>query len=150
MSRHLPIDKTRWSTCRKELPAAQSGLRYFINEIYGRHVTIYSDHAPLVMAFKNPQGFQLHDPVAQRALMEIGQFTKDIRHIAGHKNVGSDFLSRIPPDSRGSEYEERQTLVQPCNSTPLPIASLEGHTLIAMSPSVIQAAQQKCKETELI
>ena len=78
MSRHLPIDKVAWSTCRRELLAAQSGLRYFIAEIYGRHCTIFSDHAPLVLAFKNPQGFQLHDPVAQRALMEIGQFTKDV------------------------------------------------------------------------
>ena len=84
MSIHLPIEKTKWSTCRKELLAAQAGVRYFISEIYGRHCTIYSDHAPLVMAFKNPQGFQLHDPVAQRALMEIGQFTKDIRHIEEH------------------------------------------------------------------
>ena len=105
MSKHLPIDKCRWSTCRKELLAAQSGLRYFINEIYGRHCTIYSDHAPLVHAFKNPQGFQLHDPVAQRALMEIGQFTKDIRHISGNKNIGSDFLSRIPPELKGSAYQ---------------------------------------------
>ena len=54
MSRHLSIDKVRWSTCRKELLAAQAGLRYFIGEIYGRHCTIFSDHAPLVLAFKNP------------------------------------------------------------------------------------------------
>ena len=106
MSRHLPIEKVKWSTCRKELLAAQAGLRYFITEIYGRHCTIFSDHAPLVLAFKNPNGFQLHDPVAQRALMEIGQFTKDVRHIAGLQNTGSDFLSRIPPEVKGSAYEE--------------------------------------------
>ena len=141
MSKHLPIDKTRWSTCRKELLAAQAGVRYFINEIYGRHCTIYSDHAPLVLAFKNPQGFQLHDPVAQRALIEIGQFTKDIRHIAGQKNIGSDFLSRIPPEAKGTEFVERQLS---------PIASLEGQKLVAMSPRVIFEAQQSCQETELI
>ena len=142
MSRHLSIDKTRWSTCRKELLAAQAGVRYFINEIYGRHCTIYSDHAPLVMAFKNPQGFQLHDPVAQRALMEIGQFTKDIRHIAGHKNVGSDFLSRIPPEARGSEYDERHL-------SPI-AASIEGHKLMCMSPSVLEEAQANCREVDLV
>ena len=138
MSRHLSIDKVAWSTCRKELLAAQAGLRYFISEIYGRHCTIFSDHAPLVLAFKNPQGFQLHDPVAQRALMEIGQFTKDVRHIAGLKNTGSDFLSRIPQETRGSAYQEPQ------------VASLEGHKLIAMSPAVIGEAQSNCRETELI
>ena len=108
MSRHLSDDKARWSTCRKELLAAQAGLCYFISEIYGRHCTIFSDHAPLVLAFQNPQGFQLHDPVAQRALVEIGQFTKDVRHIAGLANVGSDFLSRIPKAVKGSAYTKFQ------------------------------------------
>ena len=141
MSKHLSIDKTRWSTCRKELLAAQAGLRYFINEIYGRHCTIYSDHAPLVLAFKNPQGFQLHDPVAQRALMEIGQFTKDIRHIAGHKNVGSDYLSRIPPEARGTEYEERLLSTKASF-----VSAIEGHKLEAVSPAVIFEEQQSCEE----
>ena len=142
MSRHLPIDKIQWSTCRKELLAAQAGLRYFITEIYGRHCTIFSDHAPLVLAFKNPQGFQLHDPVAQRALMEIGQFTKDVRHIAGLANTGSDFLSRIPPQLKGSAYDESGMSAE--------LASIEGQKLIAMSPQVIYDAQQQCSELELI
>ena len=30
MSRHLPLDKVKWSTCRKELLAAQAGMRYFM------------------------------------------------------------------------------------------------------------------------
>ena len=145
MSRHLSIDKTRWSTCRKELLAAQAGLRYFINEIYGRHCIIYSDHAPLVLAFKNPQGFQLHDPVAQRALMEIGQFTKDIRHISGQENVGSDFLSRIQPELRGSAYEDSTT-----NKSSPYVAALEGHRLQAMSPQVIFDEQKQCQETRLL
>ena len=138
MSKHLSVDKCRWSTCRKELLAAQSGLRYFINEIYGRHCIIYSDHAPLVLAFKNPLGFQLHDPVAQRALMEIGQFTKDIRHIAGKQNVGSDFLSRIPSELKGSAYDEI------CS------ASVEGHKLECLSPKVLKEAQENCAETKKI
>ena len=143
MSRHLSVDKTRWSTCRKELLAAQAGLRYFISEIYGRHCTIFSDHAPLVLAFKNPMGFQLHDPVAQRALVEIGQFTKDVRHIAGLKNTGSDFLSRIPQEIMGSEYVDK---TKPHNQ----IAALEGYKLISMSPEVIRKAQETCKETQSI
>ena len=143
MSRHLPFDKVQWSTCRKELLAAQAGLRYFISEIYGRHCTIWSDHAPLVLAFKNPQGFQLHDPVAQRALMEIGQFTKDVRHVSGLANVGSDFLSRIPPSAKGSAYEESSTLTNE-------VATIEGKKLVCISPAVIHEAQQSCKEMELI
>ena len=166
MSRHLTVDKCRWSTCRKELLAAQAGLRYFINEIYGRHCIIYSDHAPLVLAFKNPQGFQLHDPVAQRALMEIGQFTKDVRHIAGQQNVGSDFLSRIPADLKGSAYEQpsghkaregwpptnSQTGHKaregwpPTNSQNETISSLEGYRLECVSPAIVAEAQEQDEE----
>ena len=139
MSRHLSLDKVKWSTGRKELLAAQSGLRYFISEIYGRHCTIYSDHAPFVLAFKNPQGYQLHDPVAQRALMEIGQFTKDVRHIAGLKNNGSDFLSRIPPELTGSAYQDTLASITK-------IAAVEGQKLHCMSPKVLQEAQETCQE----
>ena len=137
MSKHLPIEKVNWATYRKELFAVQAGIRYFISEIYGRHCTVYSDHAPLVSAFKN-QGFQLHDPVAQRALMEIGQFTRDIRHIAGSKNAGSDFLSRIPPDLKGTAFVAET------------VSALEGFKLISMSASVLFQAQQECEETNLL
>ena len=132
-SRHLPVEKSNWAVYRKELLAAQAGLRYFIEEIYGRHCTIWTDHLPLVSAY-NGQGFQLHDPVAQRALLEISQFTKDIKHISGAANGGSDFFSRIPPpnDKKGSVYSE--------------ISVLEGHKLEALSPAVLHEAQSECSD----
>ena len=160
MSRHLPIEKVNWSTCRKETLAAQAGLRYFITEIYGRHCTIFSDHAPLVLAFKNPQGFQLHDPVMQRALVEIGQFTRDVRHIAGLKNTGSDFLSRIPKALQGSAYKDEASLSSTVPPEPAvddrrkcptaEVMALEGRKLTAMNPLAIYEAQTACKEVELI
>ena len=91
---------------------------------------------PLVNAWKG-QGFQPHDPVAQRALLELSQFTKDIRHIAGQSNNGSDYFSRLPPpDKRGTVY--------------LDSAALEGHKLEALSPAVIFEEQQKCEEIKEI
>ena len=71
--------------------------------------------------------------MAQRALTEIGMFTKDIRHIAGQNNSGSDYFSRLPPpDKKGTVY--------------LDSAALEGHKLEALSPAVIFEEQQKCEE----
>ena len=134
-SRHLSQDKIKWAIYRKEILACQAGLRYFIKEIYGRHFTIFSDHAPLVQAFKN-QNYQLHDPVAQRALMEIGMFTKDIRHLAGKDNVGSDFFSRIAPEVKGTAYDE--------------LAALEGLKLYSISAKEIFKEQQNCAEIELL
>ena len=132
-SRHLPVEKSNWATYRKELLAAQSGLRYFISDIYGKHCTIWTDHMPLVKAYEG-NGFQLHDPVAQRALMEISQFTKDIRHIAGVKNCGSDYFSRIPQNKLGSIYDSA--------------AIMEGHKLETISPKVILESQMECDEIE--
>ena len=93
--------------------------------------------------------------MAQRALMEIGQFTKDIRHIPGLKNVGSDYLSRIDPKLKGSVYQEsvnnKPVSVKSDEQSILPdIAALEGHRLRAMSPAVVFQAQEDCKEVKLI
>ena len=130
---HLSSDKAKWAIYRKEILACQAGVRYFIKEIYGRAFMIFSDHLPLVQAFKGP-GYQLHDPVAQRALMEIGMFTKDIRHIAGKDNVGSDFFSRMEPS--GSAYDE--------------LAAVEGFKIYSMCPSELKLAQDKCEEVSRI
>ena len=127
-SRHLPVEKSNWAVYRKELLGAQASVRYFISEIYGRNCTLYSDHKPLCDAYKG-QGFQLHDPVAQRALLEISQFVTDVVHVPGIENGGSDFFSRLKP--------------------PI-IPSLEGHKLEAVSPAAIAEAQDKCTEIEEI
>ena len=66
---------------------------------------------------------------AQRALVEIGQFTKDVRHIAGLKNVASDFLSRIPPDLKGSAFVDAVEVpdnIPPLHITPeAPLSALK-------------------------
>ena len=144
-SRHLPIDKTKWATYRLELLAVQSALRHFVNEIYGRHLSVWTDHKPLEMAFKG-QGFQLHDPVAQRALIEIGQFTRDIRHIAGRDNEGSDYLSRIPL----ANVTKAEIDVKKKGTAYLDVNALEGHKLEAVSAKIIAEEQGKCPETEYI
>ena len=87
--------------------------------------------------------------------MEIGQFTKDVRHIAGLKNVGSDFLSRISPDLRGTEYSDVAAfnlVAQKYGKTPShnEISVLEGHKLECLSPSVVSEAQSECNEVDLI
>ena len=83
--------------------------------------------------------------------MEIGQFTKDVTHISGLKNTGSDFLSRIPVELKGSVYSDdanginRSANVASTTSV-VNIAALEGHKLKALSPAVVAESQNKCKE----
>merc|ERR1711923_161897 len=92
-SRHLGPDKQKWSTFRKELYACVQSLRHFLPDFYGRHITIYSDHLPLTKSFAS-NTLQSNDPVAQRQLVEIGMFTKDVRYLEAKNNHMADFLSR--------------------------------------------------------
>ena len=43
-------------------------------------MVIFTDHKPIVGAFKSPQG-QQHDPVALNYLLEVAQYTKHVRYI---------------------------------------------------------------------
>ncbi len=59
----------------------------------GRHIAIYTDHKPLMHAFK--QKPERASPWQFRRLDFIGQFTTDIRHISGSNNIVADALSRV-------------------------------------------------------
>ena len=140
-SRGLGQDKLSWSTYRKELMAAQHGVRHFLEDINGRHFTIFSDHRPLIESFKS-NNLQENDPVAFRALQEIGMFTRDVRHIEGEKNVFADFLSRIEPAKLGDVH----------TSALDKLASLSADTmqLQTMDPKTLEVSQQSCKQVENI
>ena len=66
----------------------------------------------------------------------------DIRHISGAKNVGSDYLSRIPPDKRGTIYSDQSKSAQ--------VATLDGHKLVSMDPALLFEHQQACEEIKNI
>ena len=97
----------KYSVFKKELLGAFKSLRHFLPEIYGKHVTIYTDHLPLQMAFEAPSDkIPLNDPQVYRQLTEIGRFTRDIKHVSGVDNIFADYLSRLPPSKRGAAYLE--------------------------------------------
>ena len=92
-SKHLKTNEVAWSTFKRELYAIQQGLRHFMAEIDGRHVVCYTDHLPIVGAFQNP-GALMHDNVAKAHLVEISQWTQDVRYLKGKSNVVADAMSR--------------------------------------------------------
>ena len=73
--------------------------------MYGKHLTIYVDHLPLVQAY-NSNSIPSNDPQIYREIKEIARFTRDIRHVSGVDNIFADFLSRIRPEQRGTAYLE--------------------------------------------
>lgn len=92
-SKRMTEAQRRYSTYDRELLAIYQSIRHFKHLIEGRQCIIHTDHKPLTFAFaQNPDKAS---PRQLRHLDLIGQYTTDIRYIAGKDNVVADTLSRI-------------------------------------------------------
>lgn len=92
-SRTLNKAQRKYSTYDRELLAAYAAVKYFHFILEGRPFILYTDHKPLIYAFRKKQDNAT--PRQLRQLDYISQFTTDIRHISGSKNIIADNLSRI-------------------------------------------------------
>ena len=102
-NKHLSTDKQKWSVFRRELHAIQQSMRAFLPDFEGRHLIVWTDHKAIVDAFKASSP-QPHDSVAYNAILEISQWTSDIRFVEGKSNVVADMLSRPPDVPLGTAY----------------------------------------------
>ncbi|GBO17180.1 Retrovirus-related Pol polyprotein from transposon gypsy [Araneus ventricosus] len=71
--------------------ASETAIGAVLHE--GRDFVVFTDHKPLTFAFK--QNHENNSPRQIRHLEFIGQFTSDIRYIAGSSNLVADTFSRI-------------------------------------------------------
>ena len=92
-SKSLSNSQKNWSVFNKELHALHLSIRHFLPEILGRNLSCFTDHKAVSDSFKKPE-LKLNDGIAARKLLEISQFTRNVYHIAGDKNLAADFLSR--------------------------------------------------------
>lgn len=92
-SKKLNNAQSKYSAYDRELLACYEAIKHFRQFLEGRHFTLFTDHKPLVYAFR--QNPNKASPRQFRHLDFIGQFTTDIRHVAGTDNVPADTLSRI-------------------------------------------------------
>ena len=91
-SRKLSAAEEKYSTFDRELLACVAALRHFRFVLEGRSFHIETDHKPLTFALH-----RISDPWSarqQRHLAYVAEFTADLRHVAGVKNVVADTLSR--------------------------------------------------------
>ena len=139
-SKHLNQAQKKYSVFKKELYAAHQSLRYFLPEVKGREVAIFSDHLPLCQAMDSDK-LPLHDPQSHRQLMEIALFTRDLRHISGKNNLVADFFSRAgASDKIGDIYKETNDSIE--------IASAETLRFQNVSVQALADLQQHCEETK--
>jgi hypothetical protein len=92
-SKKLTIAQQKYSAYDRELTAIYQSIIHFKFLLEGRKFIIFTDHKPLIFAFK--QTPEKASPRQLRHLDLIGQFSTDIRHIAGKDNIVADLLSRI-------------------------------------------------------
>merc|ERR1711951_54228 len=78
-SKKFKPNETNWSTFRRELLAVKEAIRHFIPEIDGKELIVFTDHLPLLGAFKSQNSLR-HDPIAYNHLLEISNWTSTIKH----------------------------------------------------------------------
>lgn len=93
-SKKLTDAQKKYSTYDRELLAIYLSVKHFRNQVEGRQFIVYSDHKPLMFAFKKI-GSDSETPRRTRQLIFISEFTTDIRHVKGDSNVVADSLSRV-------------------------------------------------------
>ena len=89
-SRKLTDTEVRYSATERELLAIVYAYNQFYSHVYGRKITFFTDHQPLVTMnkLKSPHGR------LGRLFFKLTGVDYDIKYIEGNKNFLPDFLSR--------------------------------------------------------
>jgi hypothetical protein len=96
-SSKLSFPELKYSTFDRELLATFAAVRHFRFVLEGRHFRLLTDHMPLFLAMRRVCAPWSARQVRQLAY--ISEFTTDLRHVQGSKNVVADAL-RLPSSTR--------------------------------------------------
>ncbi len=92
-SRKLSSAESKYSTFDRELLAVFAAIRHFRFVLEGRPLRILTDHLPLTLAMRRVS--PLWSARQVRQLAYVSEFSTDIWHTPGLKNVVADTLSRL-------------------------------------------------------
>ena len=93
-SRRLSSCERNYSVFDKELLAIYAATIKFRSFIEGKHTTVFTDHKPLIFAFRKQTS---SSPRQARQLSLLSEYIDDIVHLSGKDNVVADCLSRDTP-----------------------------------------------------
>ncbi|KAJ8721092.1 hypothetical protein PYW08_006557 [Mythimna loreyi] len=137
-SHKLNDAQKKYSPYDRELLAIYEAIKYFRHMVEARTFTVYTDHKPLIFAFRlNRESLS---PRQFRYLDYIGQFTTDIRHLPGSDNVVADALSRVEEVSTIIDFKDLAKLQDEdpelqgllLNGTALKLKKIAGSTHISV------------------
>lgn len=103
-SRQLSRQERQYCATRRELLAIVQATKHFHHYLYGREITVRTDHAALkwLLSFKNPEG------QTARWLEHLQQYHFTIEHRPGEKHGNADALSRRPCLSDACKHCSKQ------------------------------------------
>jgi hypothetical protein len=107
-SRALSEAETRYAQIEKELLSILYACEKFSQFVYGRRVTVQSDHKPLETIFK--KALSQTTPRLQRMLLRLLKYDLEVRYTPGKQMYVADTLSRayltMPPTKDECELAE--------------------------------------------
>ena len=103
-SKKLSSKECGWPAYYRELLAVYESIQHFRHILEGYPFTIYTDHKPLTHAFTQKK--EKLPPIQLNQLSFISQFSTDIVHIEGSKNIIADTMSRVEAISSSINYED--------------------------------------------
>jgi hypothetical protein len=111
-SSKLTSTQQNWATIEKEAYAALWALQKFKHWIFGKSITLYSDHNPITFLTE----FMPKNAKLTRWSLAIQEFDVIFRHRSSVLNVAADCLSRIV-DSEDDSNQLLASLIHPvsCN-----------------------------------
>jgi hypothetical protein len=114
-SRKLSSPELKYSTFNRELLAAFAEICHFCFVLEGRHFRLLTDQMPLTLAMRHVSAPWSARQVRQLAY--ISEFTTDLRHVPGSRNVVADELSRPsstpPPPAQATVQKSTLKNVSP-------------------------------------
>lgn len=106
VSRTLTNTEKSYPILHREALAIVFSMEKFFKYIYGNHVTIYTDHKPLLGIFNKKKG----EPAIvasrlQRYIVRLASFDYEVKYRKGAENGNADALSRLPIKEPPSEID---------------------------------------------
>ncbi|XP_011858069.1 PREDICTED: uncharacterized protein K02A2.6-like [Vollenhovia emeryi] len=111
-SKVIPENELSRAIIDKEASAIVFGFKKFYNYVYGKDITLRTDHKPLVYIFGPKQEIPL--TVAsrlQRWAYFLSRFTYKIEYIKSQENSNCDALSRLPINDSTPIFENEFTAI---------------------------------------
>ena len=91
-SKAMNETQQRWAQIEKELFAVLFACRRFHQHVYGKPVTVESDHRPLEFIFRKP--LSQAPPRLQRMLLQLQEYDINLVYKKGKEMYLADALSR--------------------------------------------------------